>query len=309
MITVPHPDQFTNHFAGQLAFGRSRILLLSTGDGGGGGDPFNHAQDLDTLQGKLLRLKVLGAGAACGRACASRATTRTPARRPGKGPIWASGLRNAWRFSVDPTTGDLWVADVGQGAFEEVDRIPADRAARTWGGRARRALRRSTRPGAVREPSYLDPVAAYGRDYGTSITGGFVYRGSRYADLLRRSLRRRRLRVGPDLLPRADRDRQRRPAGRRHELRRGRRKRAVGRDLSRRGCYRMRASMTDPGARRTALGVPGEVDGGRGRRLGGVGRRRGSRATGRGRSSMDGPAGQGRGGAAAARGRAQVVHR
>lgn len=185
VITVQHPDQFSNHFGGQLAFDRSRMLLLSTGDGGGGGDPFNHSQDLDTLQGKLLRLKVLGAGAACGRAYCVPSDNPYAGSRPGKGPIWASGLRNAWRFSVDPTTGDVWVADVGQGAFEEVNRIPAGQGGRNLGWSCKEGFATFDASRCRAGADYHDPVAAYGRDYGTSITGGFVYRGSRYADLLR----------------------------------------------------------------------------------------------------------------------------
>ncbi len=105
-------------------------------------------------------------------------------KRPGRGEIWATGLRNAWRFSVDPATGDLWIGDVGQGAFEEIDRIPAAVGGRNLGWSCREGFETfdesRCRPGV----RYLDPVMAYGRDYGTTVTGGFVYRGSRYASLL-----------------------------------------------------------------------------------------------------------------------------
>ncbi|MGH3658025.1 MAG: PQQ-dependent sugar dehydrogenase [Micromonosporaceae bacterium] len=184
VITVPHPDQYTNHYGGQLAFGRSGLLFLSTGDGGGGGDPYDHAQDRRSLQGKLLRLDVLGARSSCGRAyCVPRNNPFAGPRR-GRGEIWATGLRNAWRFSVDPATGDLWLGDVGQGAFEEVDRIPAGVRGRNLGWSCKEGFATydasRCRPGA----SYLDPVATYGRRFGTSLTGGFAYRGSRYAGVL-----------------------------------------------------------------------------------------------------------------------------
>ena len=185
VITVSHPPQFTNHFAGQLAFGPGGLLFLSTGDGGGGGDPFDHAQDRTSLQGKLLRLKVLGARASCGRAyCIPRGNPYRGAR-PGRGEIWAIGLRNTWRFSVDPATGDLWLGDVGQGTSEEVDRIPAGVGGANLGWSCREGFT-TYDASRCRAPStsYLDPVAAYGRDVGTSVTGGFVYRGTRFAGLL-----------------------------------------------------------------------------------------------------------------------------
>jgi glucose/arabinose dehydrogenase len=184
VITVRHPDEYSNHFAGQLAFGPAGHLFLSTGDGGGGGDPSGHGPDLGTLQGKLLRLQVLGARQQCSHAYCVPDDNPYAGSRPGKGAIWASGLRNAWRFSVDPSTGDLWVADVGQGAFEEVDQIPAGVSGADLGWSCKEGFATFDRDRCRAGADYLDPVAAYGRDYGTTVTGGFVYRGSRYADQL-----------------------------------------------------------------------------------------------------------------------------
>jgi glucose/arabinose dehydrogenase len=185
VITVAHPAQFTNHYGGQLAFGPGGLLFMSTGDGGGGGDPFDRAQGRRSLQGKLLRIKVLGARAACGRAyCVPRSNPFAGRDVPGRGEIWATGLRNTWRFSVDPATGDLWLGDVGQGAFEEVDRIPAGVGGRNLGWSCREGFEVYDSSRCRDGASYLDPVAVYGRGYGTSVTGGFVYRGSRYASLL-----------------------------------------------------------------------------------------------------------------------------
>lgn len=184
VITVRHPDRYSNHFAGQLAFGPAGLLFVSTGDGGGSGDPAARSQDPRSLQGKVLRLQVLGAEAACGRRYCVPPSNPYAGSVPGRGEIWAVGLRNAWRFSVDDATGDLWVGDVGQGAYEEVDRIPAGAGGRNlgWSCKEGFATYDASRcdPGAA----YLDPVAVYGRGYGTSITGGFVYRGARYASLL-----------------------------------------------------------------------------------------------------------------------------
>ncbi len=125
-IDVWHPDQYTNHFGGQLAFGRDGYLYLSNGDGGGGGDPGNRAQNKASLGGKILRLRVVGAYATCGRSSYCIPSTNPYAgSTPGHGAIWALGLRNPWRISFDAANGDLWIGDVGQGAQEEVDRIRA----------------------------------------------------------------------------------------------------------------------------------------------------------------------------------------
>ena len=184
VITVPHPARYSNHFAGQLAFDRAGRLLLSTGDGGGSGDPGNRAQDVRSLQGKILRLEVLGAKKACGERYCVPSGNPYAGARPGRGEIWASGLRNAWRFSVDPATGDLWVADVGQGTAEEVDRLPAGVGGLDLGWSCKEGLTTFDASRCRAGADYHDPVITYGRSYGTSITGGFVYRGSRYASLL-----------------------------------------------------------------------------------------------------------------------------
>src|SRR3990170_1790595 len=160
VITVRHPDHSPNPFAGQLAFDSSRMLLVSTGDGGGSGDPMDHAQDLGTLQGKLLRIQVLGARRGCGRPYCVPDDNPYAGSRPGKGQIWASGLRNAWRFSVDPVTGDLWVADVGQGAFEEVDRIPAGQGGWNLGWSCKEAFATFDADRCRAGADYRDPVVA-----------------------------------------------------------------------------------------------------------------------------------------------------
>jgi len=184
VIDVPHPAAFTNHWGGQLAFGPGGLLFLSTGDGGSGGDPSNHAQDLNSLQGKILRLRVLGAHGACAHAYCIPAGNPFRGVTPGRGEIWALGVRNAWRFSVDQTTGDLWVGDVGQDRFEEVDRIPAGVAGANLGWSCREGLAVYDGARCRESQTYLEPEWTYGRDYGTTVTGGFVYRGSRYAGVL-----------------------------------------------------------------------------------------------------------------------------
>jgi glucose/arabinose dehydrogenase len=116
LIAIPHPT-FANHNGGQLQFGADNMLYLGTGDGGGGGDPRGNAQDTSSLLGKLLRLDPK-----------RRRGYRVPRSNPfagggGRGEIYSLGLRNPYRFSFDRRTGDLWMADVGEDAWEEVDHV------------------------------------------------------------------------------------------------------------------------------------------------------------------------------------------
>jgi glucose/arabinose dehydrogenase len=184
VLTVPHPDQNTNHFAGQLAFGRTGLLFVSTGDGGGSGDPGNRAQNRASLQGKILRLRVVGAQSICGRRYCVPSSNPFAGSRPGRGEVWALGLRNAWRFSVDARTGHLWIGDVGQNRREEVDRIKMGVGGRNLGWscyEGRLVFNASRCRSGV---NYHEPRFTYGGGRGESITGGFVYRGRAYAGLL-----------------------------------------------------------------------------------------------------------------------------
>ena len=183
VIDVAHPT-FSNHYGGQLAFGRAGLLFLSTGDGGSAGDPSNQAQDVRKLQGKILRLMVVGARKACGRFSCIPSGNPYAGPRPGRGEIWAVGLRNPWRFSVDPATGDLWVGDVGQDRFEEIDRIPAGVGGANLGWSCLEGPSTFVQSRCRAGVSFREPEWSYGRDYGTTVTGGFVYRGTRYAGLL-----------------------------------------------------------------------------------------------------------------------------
>src|SRR6185436_11558505 len=117
LLTIPH-SQFANHNGGQLQFGPDGYLYAGIGDGGSGGNPSNSAQDLSQLLGKILRIDVNAEPYAI--PPANPFASRTNGRE-----IWAYGLRNPWRFSFDRETGDLWIADVGQNLYEEVDVQPA----------------------------------------------------------------------------------------------------------------------------------------------------------------------------------------
>ncbi len=177
ILRVKQP--FSNHNGGQIAFGPDGYLYVALGDGGSGGDPQNNGQDLGTLLGTILRIDV------------STATGYTVpddnpfVGRAGARPeIWDYGLRNPWRFSFDALTGELYIADVGQNAWEELNVEPAGNGGRNYGWR----LYEGSHPyppgtdGASTEGLTM-PVVEYARDAGKSITGGFVYRGERSRDL------------------------------------------------------------------------------------------------------------------------------
>ena len=174
LLQIDQP--FPNHNGGALATGPDALLWIATGDGGSGGDPLGNGQRLDTLLGKLLRIDPRPvAGAAYGIPAGNPFVGRAGAL----GEIWASGLRNPWRFSFDRASGDLWIGDVGQNTIEEVDRWPAGAPAGPNFGWNTMEANACFKPGEGCDPAGLVlPVAEYGHDLGCSITGGYVYRGS-----------------------------------------------------------------------------------------------------------------------------------
>lgn len=164
---------FPNHNGGHLAFGPDGLLYVGTGDGGAAGDPGDRAQDPEDLLGKLLRLDVDTGGA--------RGYAPAPANMEGgAAEVWAIGLRNPWRFSFDSERGDLWIGDVGQDRFEEVDVVPRallEAEPPNFGWRLREGFDRFEDDGRTGPGRKVDPVLDYDRDDGCSITGGVVYRG------------------------------------------------------------------------------------------------------------------------------------
>lgn len=170
LLRVAQP--YRNHNGGQLVFGPDGMLWMGLGDGGGGGDPHGTGQDPSDLLGSILRLDVEASG-----------TARPPADAPfagggGAPEVHLYGLRNPWRFSFDRLTGELWIADVGQNAFEEVNRLdPVADAGGNLGWNAMEASHCYAEPECSSEGLIL-PVSEYGRELGCSITGGYVYRGS-----------------------------------------------------------------------------------------------------------------------------------
>ena len=156
LLAVDQP--YENHNGGQLLFDPGGRLLLGLGDGGSAFDPERRGQDLRTPLAKIRRLDV---------------------RRPrARWETVAYGLRNPWRFSFDRATGDLWIADVGQDAQEEIDVLPAgERGLVNFGWSAYEGTRRNRGHALNRRGRLLGPVAVYGRRGGCSVSGGFVYRG------------------------------------------------------------------------------------------------------------------------------------
>ena len=179
LLTIPHPD-FSNHNGGQLQFGPDGYLYVGTGDGGSGGDPNNNAQNPLSLLGKILRLDVDSATP-----YAIPPSNPFITRISARGEIWAYGLRNPWRFSFDRATGDLWIADVGQGAWEEIDVQPAGSSGgQNYGWRRMEGTHCYNPATNCQDGSLTLPVLEYGHTNGAcSVTGGYRYRGLRYPRL------------------------------------------------------------------------------------------------------------------------------
>ncbi|MGW8315792.1 MAG: PQQ-dependent sugar dehydrogenase [Bacteroidales bacterium] len=180
-IVLGIDQPYQNHNGGNIAFGPDGYLYIGTGDGGSGGDPQDHAQTLSSLLGKMLRIDIDGG---------------TPYDIPDDNPyvgageaaeeIWASGLRNPWRFSFDRETGDLWIADVGQNEIEEVNFVPSGTGAGwNFGWRCYEGDQEYNTVNCGSSGDYQFPVYQYfhSEDNGCSVTGGYVYRGTEFPSL------------------------------------------------------------------------------------------------------------------------------
>jgi glucose/arabinose dehydrogenase len=188
ILTIAQP--YANHNGGHMAFGPDGFLYIGMGDGGSGGDPGNRAQRTDTLLGKMLRIGV--------NRTSRLGNYAVPAGNPyvgktGLDQIWSRGLRNPWRFSFDRANGQLWIADVGEGRWEEVNRssrvgtTPAGRGAnygwRVLEGRACFNPSSGCSTSGKQMPQAVYGHAVTGED-NCSVTGGYVYRGSAYPALV-----------------------------------------------------------------------------------------------------------------------------
>lgn len=178
-IVLTFPQPFSNHNGGQLQFGPDGYLYIATGDGGSSGDPQNNGQRLDTLLGKILRIDVDG-----GAPYVVPADNPFVASAGARDEIWAYGLRNPWRMSFDRATGDLFIADVGQGAWEEVNFQPAGSAGGVnYGWRCREGAHDFNTSGCSGK-TFVEPIAEYSHSLGCSISGGYRYRGYDFPELL-----------------------------------------------------------------------------------------------------------------------------
>lgn len=184
LLTIAQP--FSNHNGGGVVFGPDNMLYIGTGDGGSGGDPENSGQTRITLLGKMLRINPNVEG------------DDPPYFIPADNPfaeddftldeIWALGLRNPWRYSFDRETGDLWIADVGQNAWEEINLQPADsEGGENYGWRCYEGFAAFNFSGDCNMLAQTEPIWTYAHGGGfcrASITGGFVYRGSAFPGLV-----------------------------------------------------------------------------------------------------------------------------
>lgn len=172
-ILIALDDPFANHNGGHIAFGPDGMLYIGIGDGGSSGDPKGNGQNKDVLFGKMLRIDPNGGE-----------PYAIPPSNPfaeggGRPEIYAYGLRNPWKWSFDRLTGDLWCADVGQNRYEEIDRIVLGG---NYGWNIREGKHCFNAPDC-RSEDLIDPIAEYPRSEGISVTGGYVYRGTKIPSL------------------------------------------------------------------------------------------------------------------------------
>ena len=183
LLVVKQP--FANHNGGQLVFGPDGYLYIGLGDGGSGGDPNGNGQNTTALLGKILRIDPSAPGPD-GSPYAIPPGNPFAVNRQGAPQVWLYGARNPWRFTFDSLTGDLWVGDVGQNAYEEIDRLPA-----VGGFDAGKGANlgwnemEGTHPykGGSNPPGAVLPIFDYGHDAGCAVIGGYVYRGTKIPDL------------------------------------------------------------------------------------------------------------------------------
>jgi glucose/arabinose dehydrogenase len=177
-LIIGYDQPYGNHNGGHVLFGPDGMLYIPTGDGGAGGDPQGHGQNRNSLLGKILRIDVDGGD-----------PYAVPTDNPFVGQagvrpeIWAWGLRNPWRVAFDEQDGLLFVADVGQNAYEEISVIPDDDAGVNFGWNRMEARHCFPSGSNCSQEGLTLPVVEYPRSQGISITGGFVYRGAAIPEL------------------------------------------------------------------------------------------------------------------------------
>ena len=176
LLSIPHPR--TNHNGGQVMIGPDGMLYIGTGDGGGAGDPDLNGQNLSTLLGAILRIDPTPSMSLPYTIPPDNPFVGQAGRR---GEIWMYGLRNPWRFTFDRATGDLWIADVGQGLYEEIDVAPAGVGGTNWGWNLREGFHAYA---GSQPPDGQDPLIEQSHADGwCSVIGGYVYRGAAISEL------------------------------------------------------------------------------------------------------------------------------
>jgi glucose/arabinose dehydrogenase len=184
ILSVRQP--YPNHNGGNLQFGPDGYLYIGLGDGGNAGDPGGRAQNRASLLGKMLRIDTGDRPGTAPFVGTYRIPRSNPfyRKRGYRKEIWSLGLRNPWRYSFDAQTGDLWIGDVGQDKWEEIDLARARRSGQNWGWNQWEGNHRyRTKPRRLSKRGYSFPIAEYRHPVGESVTGGYVYRGSAYPAL------------------------------------------------------------------------------------------------------------------------------
>ncbi|MGL4609498.1 MAG: PQQ-dependent sugar dehydrogenase [Trueperaceae bacterium] len=176
ILTISQPH--SNHNGGMIAFGPDGYLYIGMGDGGSGGDPYQHGQNMDSLLGKVLRIDI---------------NTDEPYVVPDDNPfvgqenvrpeIWTVGWRNPWRWSFDRETGDMWLGDVGQDIYEEISFQAAGQGGGNYGWRCYEAMHEYDLSENCEDKEFIEPVFEYEHSEGASVTGGYAYRGEALPDL------------------------------------------------------------------------------------------------------------------------------
>ncbi|MGZ4885701.1 MAG: PQQ-dependent sugar dehydrogenase, partial [Halobacteriota archaeon] len=178
LLQVGQP--FSNHNGGQISFGPDGYLYIGLGDGGGAGDPLGNGQNRSTLLGKILRIDVNSASGSLNYSI-PRDNPFVGNNQGFREEIYAYGLRNPWRFSFDPTTGLLWVGDVGQDRIEEVDIV---KSGGNYGWNIMEGSSCYSPPSGCNQTGLSLPIWEYNHSIGYSVTGGFVYRGAALPELV-----------------------------------------------------------------------------------------------------------------------------
>ena len=180
LLAIGQP--YANHNGGALAFGPDGFLYIATGDGGSGGDPHGNGQSLQTLLGKVLRIDVDQTEG--NRKYASPPDNPFVGQSGALPEIFVYGMRNPWRMSFDRANGDLWIGDVGQGAWEEIDVVRAGTSGQNFGWNLMEGAQCFRPAEGCEDPSLVLPVTEYSRDLGSTVIGGVVYRGSEQPSLV-----------------------------------------------------------------------------------------------------------------------------